>query len=161
MAVSLLAFFQWCEDSRVGEAIRVSAWLFPGIEAVQLLGLVVIAAAVLVVDMRLFGIGLQDHSVAQLARDAQPWLVGSLGVMLITGVLLFLAEAIKCYYSFPFWVKMACLALAILFTFTVRRKVVFADEARVGPVWSKLTALTSVGLWAGVGWGGRWIGFSG
>ena len=161
MAVSLLAFFQWCEDSRVGEAIRVSAWLFPGIEAVHLLGLVVIAAAVLVVDMRLLGVGLQDHPVAQLARDAQPWLVGSLGVMLITGVLLFLAEAIKCYYSFPFWVKMACLALAILFTFTVRRKVVFSDEARVGPLWSKLTALTSVGLWAGVGWGGRWIGFSG
>ena len=159
--MTLLDFFQWCEDSRVGEAIRVSAWLFPGIEAVHLLGLVVIAAAVLVVDMRLLGVGLQEHPVAQLARDAQPWLVGSLGVMLITGVLLFLAEAIKCYYSFAFWVKMACLALAILFTFTVRRKVVFADEARVGPVWSKLTALTSVGLWAGVGWGGRWIGFSG
>lgn len=159
--MSVLAFFQWCEDSRVGEAIRASAWLFPGIEAVHLLGLVMIAAAVLVVDMRLLGIGLQDHAPAQLARDAQPWLVGSLGVMLITGVLLFLAEAIKCYYSVPFWVKMACLALAILFTFTVRRTVVFADEARVGPLWSKLTGLTSVGLWAGVGWGGRWIGFSG
>ena len=159
--MTLLAFFQWCEDSRVGEAIRVSAWLFPGIEAVHLLGLVVIAATVLVVDMRLFGVGLQDHPVARLARDVQPWFVSSLGVMLATGLLLFLAEAIKCYYSFAFWVKMACLALAILFTFTIRRKVVLADEARVGPLWSRLTALTSVGLWAGVGWGGRWIGFSG
>ncbi|MSO83433.1 MAG: hypothetical protein EXQ53_09085 [Acidobacteria bacterium] len=161
MAVSVLAFFQWCEDSRVGEAIRESAWLFPAIEAVHLLGLVMIAAAVLVVDMRLLGVGLRDHPVAQLARDAELWLVGSLGVMLTTGVLLFLAEAIKCYYSFAFWVKMASLALAILFTFTVRRKVVFSDEACVGPLWSTLTAVTSVGLWAGVGWGGRWIGFSG
>jgi hypothetical protein len=24
----------------------------------------------------------------------------------------------------------------------------------------KLTALISLGLWFGVGWGGRWIGFS-
>jgi len=49
----------------------------------------------------------------------------------------------------------------VLFTFTVRRTVVLADEARVGPLWSKLTGMTSVGLWAGVGSGGRWIGFSG
>jgi putative flippase GtrA len=156
----LLPLFQWCENSRVGEAIRVSKWLFPGIESIHLLGLVVIAAAVLVVDMRLFGVGLREHPVARLARDMQPWLVGSLCVMLTTGFLLFLSESIKCYYSFPFWIKMTSLALAIIFTFTIHRRVVFSDEGAVSPVWSKVVAVMSVTLWAGVGWGGRWIGFS-
>ena len=156
----LLPVFEWCEATWVGEAIRQSKWLFPGIESVHLLALVVIAAAVLVVDMRLFGFGLQDHPVSRIARDAHPWFVASLIVMLVTGVLLFLSESIKCYYSFAWWVKMASLSLAILFTFTIRRKVVFSDQV-VAPFWSKLTAVTSVGLWAGVGWGGRWIGFSG
>lgn len=141
--------------------IRQSKWMFPAIEAVHLIGLVVIAAAVLVVDMRLFGVGLQEQRVSRLARDAQPWFFGSLAVMLVTGSLLFLAESIKCYYSFAFWVKMTCLALAIIFTLTVKRKVVFADELHVGPLWSKAVAVISVALWAGVGWGGRWIGFSG
>ena len=50
--------------------------------------------------------------------------------------------------------------LAIVFTFTVRRKVAMADETRVGPLWSKLVAVVSVTLWSGVGVGGRWIGFS-
>jgi hypothetical protein len=68
--MSRLPVFQWCEDSWVGEAIRTSPWLFPGIEAIHLLALVVIAAAVLLVDMRLFGVGLQEHSVAELALDA-------------------------------------------------------------------------------------------
>ena len=156
----LLPVFEWCEATWVGEAIRQSKWLFPGIESVHLLALVVIAAAVLVVDMRLFGVGLQDQPVARIGRDAHPWFVASLIVMLVTGVLLFLSESIKCYYSFAWWVKMSSLALAILFTFTIRRKVVFSDRV-VAPFWSKVTAVTSVGLWAGVGWGGRWIGFSG
>ena len=158
--MSLLPFFTWCEKSAIGEAIRNSQWLFPVIESVHLLALVLIAGAVLVVDMRLFGLGLRRQPVAQLARDAQPWLIGGLTVMLPTGILLFLAEAIKCYYSPAFAVKMTSLLLALIFTFTVRRKVALADERRVGPLWSRLVAVVSVALWSGVGIGGRWIGFS-
>jgi len=158
--MSLLPFFTWCEQSAVGETIRNSQWLFPVIESIHLLALVLIAGAVLVVDMRLFGVGLRRQPVAQLARDAQPWLIGGLTVMVITGVLLFLSEAIKCYYSPAFAVKMTSLFLALVFTFTVRRKVALADERRVGPLWSKLVAVVSVALWSGVGIGGRWIGFS-
>jgi len=158
--MSLLAFFTWCEQSFVGEAIRNSQWLFPVIESIHLLALVLIAGAVLVVDMRLFGVGLRRQPVAQLARDAQPWLIGGLMVMLTTGILLFLSEAIKCYYSSAFAWKMTSLLLALIFTFSVRRKVALADEGRVGPLWSRLVAVVSVALWSGVGIGGRWIGFS-
>ena len=158
--MSLLPFFAWCESSALGGTIRSSSWLFPVIEAFHLLGLAVIGGAVLVVDLRLFGFGLRRQPVAQLAQDAQRWLIISLMVMIATGSLLFTSEAIKCYYHPAFWMKMTSLFLAIVFTFTVRRKVAMADETRVGPLWSKLVALVSVTLWAGVGIGGRWIGFS-
>jgi hypothetical protein len=158
--MSLLPFFTWVESTALGGMIRSSSWLFPVIEAVHLLGLAVIGGAVLVVDLRLFGFELRRQPVAQLARDAQRWLIGSLMVMLATGALLFTSEAIKCYYHPAFWFKMTSLFLAIVFTFTVRRKVALADEARVKPLWSKLVALVSIMLWSGVGIGGRWIGFS-
>jgi hypothetical protein len=158
--MSVLHFFAWCEHSAIGGAIRSSSWLFPVIEAFHLLGLAVIGGAVLVVDLRLFGFGLRRQPVAQLARDAQPWLIASLMVMVVTGVLMFTSEAIKCYYHPAFWVKMTSLFLAIIFTFTVRRKVALADETRMGPLRSKLVALVSITLWSGVGIGGRWIGFS-
>ena len=156
--MSLLPFFEFCEHSAVGEAIRTSSWLFPVIESFHLLGLVVIGGSVLVVDMRLLGLGLRGQPAAQLARDAQRWLVGSLVVMLASGVLLFTSEATKCYYHAAFWVKMTSLLLAILFTFTVRRKVAGADKP--SPLRSKLVAMASVTLWSAVGIGGRWIGFS-
>jgi hypothetical protein len=156
--MSLLPFFELCERSSVGEAIRSSSWLFPVIECVHLLALVVIGGSVLVVDMRLFGLGLRNQPVAQVSRDAQPWLMGSLVVMFGSGIPLFLSEALKCYYHVAFWFKMTSLLLAILFTFTVRRKVAAAGrpEAPLG----KLVALTSITLWSAVGIGGRWIGFS-
>jgi hypothetical protein len=51
------------------------------------------------------------------------------------------------------------LLLAMIFTFTVRRRVAMADADTVKPVWAKLVALISVLLWSGVGLGGRGIGF--
>jgi hypothetical protein len=159
--LNLLNLFQWCEASGFGQAVKNSAWAFAVVESVHLLGLAAIGGAVLVVDLRLLGFGLRNQRIADVARDAFPWLVSSLMVMLATGFVLFMSEAIKCYYSRPFWVKMTSLALAMLFTFTVRRKVTLAAEGRVRPAVYKLVALVSLALWFGVGAGGRWIGFSG
>jgi hypothetical protein len=157
--MDLLPFFQWCYATPIGEAIRNSTWLFPVIEAFHLLGLGITAGAVLVVDFRLLGVGLNKQPVAQLADNARPWLLGAVVVMFATGIPLFLSEAIKCLYSFAFWVKMTSLFLVLLFVFTIRSRVTHTDVAKE-PVLAKATAVVSLLLWFGVAWGGRWIGFS-
>jgi hypothetical protein len=157
----LLALFQWFEASAIGDAIRNSKWLFPVIESVHLLGLAALGGAVLVVDLRLLGLGLRRQPVAELARDAQPWLVGSIAVMLASGVPLFLSESVKCYYSPAFWVKITTLPIAILFALTVRKRVAFAEGERARPGLHKLVGAVSLALWFTVAAGGRWIGFGG
>jgi hypothetical protein len=156
----LLPFFEWCEATAVGSAIRGSSWLFPVIESVHLLALAMLGGALLVVDLRLLGFGLRNQPVRQLARDAQPWLVGSLAMMIATGLPLFLSESIKCYYSTAFWLKITAIPLAIAFTFTVRRKVAIADDTQARPLLKTVVALVSLTLWFGVAAAGRWIGFS-
>jgi len=156
----LLPYFEALEAGPIGDAIRSSTWLFPFIEAFHLVGLAVIGGAVLLVDFRLLGLGLKRQPVSELARDAQPWLIGGLVFMIASGVPLFLAESIKCYYSFAFWTKMTALALAILFTFTVRRRVAMAEQPRVDAFRMRVVGAISILLWSTVGWGGRWIGFS-
>ena len=158
--MSLLPFFQWCYQTPIGAAIRDSTWLFPLIEACHLVGLGLTVGAVLIVDLRLLGVGLRRQPVAQLLAAVEPWLLGSLALMLVSGTALFLSEAIKCYYSFPFWVKMTALLLALLFTFTVRRRLAQMSPASDRSLLGRATALTSLALWFGVAWGGRWIGFS-
>ena len=159
--MNLLPVFERLEATAVGNAIRDSSWLFPVIESVHLLALAVIGGAVLLVDLRLLGLGLCDQPIRRLARDAQPWLIGSLLMMIATGVPLFLSESVKCYYNTAFWVKITMLPIAILFTFSIRRRVEMADEARFRPYVNVLVGLTSLTLWFGVAAAGRWIGFSG
>jgi hypothetical protein len=158
--MDLLPFFEWAAATSLGQAISTSTWAFAVIESGHLLALAVIGGAVLIVDLRLLGFGLKNQPIAQIARDTQPWLVGSLIMMIATGILLFVSEPMKLYYSTSFAVKMTCLALVIVFTFTVRAKVTMADEGRVRPLWLKLVGLVSLALWFGVGASGRWIGFS-
>ena len=158
--MSVLSFFTWCVNGSLGEAIRASKWLFPVIESFHLLGLAVIGGAVLVVNLRLLGFGIERQPVAQLWRDTRPFLLGSLTVMLASGLLLFTSEATKLYYHGAFWLKMSSLLLSILFTFTVVRRVALADPRRVGLFRSRAVAFISIVLWSLVGIGGRWIGFS-
>jgi hypothetical protein len=157
----VLSLFQWVESTRLHDVLANSSWMFAVIESIHLLGLSVIGGAVLMLDLRMFNLGLRSQSIPEVGAESQPWLVGSLVVMLVTGVFLFISEPTKCYYSTPFWWKMSSLALAMVFTFTVQRKVVLADETRMRPLYYKLAAFVSLVLWSGVGAGGRWIGFSG
>ena len=157
----VFSFFQWVESTRAHEIISQSTWMFAVIESIHLLGLSVMGGALLVVDLRLFGLGLKDQPIDELARNASPWLTGSLVVMILTGLALFISEPTKCYYSIPFWWKMGFLAAATIFTYSVRRRSTRAAGSPARPFILKLVALASLGLWFGVGAAGRWIGFSG
>ncbi len=155
----MLDFFHWLQYSRLLVAMRSSSWIFPVIASVHLMGLALLGGAVLVVDLRLLGLGLRRQPVAQIARDAERWLLVSLAVLLPTGLLQFMCfAATKYYYLRAFWVKMAALLLALVFTFAVRRKVVMTDEMLMSPVWNKLVAAVSLSLWSTVAIAGRLIG---
>lgn len=148
-----------------GAMIHDSTWLFAIIESFHLMGLALLGGAILLVDLRLLGLGVREESATKLARDAQPVLIGSLALMLVSGVLLYLSEATKFYSEgfwdsaeFPFVYKMLFLCLATTFTFTIRRQALAAGVP-LGPLRRRLVALTSMLLWLGVAVGGRGIGF--
>ena len=156
----LLPFFEWCETLWLGRAVVGSLWLFPVIEAVHLLGLSVLGGAILMVDLRMLGYGLTKRTVKDLAREARPFLLGALIVMVATGVPLFLSEPTKCYYSQAFWVKMYTLAIALIFTFTIRTRVTRREPVRNTARLQMLVGALSIALWVTVAASGRWIGFS-
>ncbi len=157
--MDLLPYFEWVEATTLGHTIRQSLWLFPVIEAVHLLGLSVLGGSVLIVDLRMLGAGLHNHAIPQIARDARPWFVGALVVMLLTGWALFSSEAIKCYYNFSFWVKMTTLPIAIVFVFFVRDRVA-AGAGMNATTLTRVVGFLSIAMWFTVAAAGRWIGFS-
>jgi hypothetical protein len=157
---SWLGTFNWIEASSFGAAVRDSLWAFAIIESVHLLALAVMGGAVLIVDLRLLGLGLRRQPVRQIARDANPWLVGGLAVMLITGFPLMASLAASKYYvNLAFQLKMLFLLLAIVFTFTIRRNIVAREDNHIPTAVAWIVGLVSLFLWSGVGFMGRGIGF--
>ena len=150
--------FDTLEQTWIGQTIKESLWYFPAIEAVHLLGLALLGGAILVVDLRMFGLGMSNQPIAVVARSAQRWLVVSILVLLSTGIPLFLSEAVKCFYNTSFWVKMIGLATGLVFTFTIRNKVAMGGTA--SPAVYRMVAAFSISVWFVVAAAGRWIGFS-
>ena len=155
----MLWFFEWCEQSWFGTLVGDSTWAFPVLEGIHLLGLSLLGGTLLVVDLRMLGIGLTGQRTADLAKAAHPWLLRALAIMLATGIPLFMSEAVKCYWNNSFRVKMATLPLALAFTFLVKEKVAY-NEAMEGKARSRLVAAGSVAIWFTIAMAGRWIGFS-
>ena len=153
----LLPLFHWVDGSWLSREIRASTWQFAIFEMIHLLGLTMVLGSLMVLDLRLFGVGMRRMRAAELARDLSAWMLSGLAIIFISGVLLFFGEPMKLYGSPSFHLKMGLLALAILFQFTIFRSI--ASRREGSPVVSKLAGVVSLVLWFGVGLAGRAIGF--
>ncbi len=154
----LQSFFFWLGELSLSKGISESNWIFAVVQAFHLVALAIFMGAVITVDLRLLGRGFSQQPVKQVAKDAQPWLIAGFIGLVATGIPQLMSTASKQYFSGLFWIKMEVLLVAIIFTFIVRRKVTLADEARVGPVWSKVVGIVSTALWIGVAVPARLIG---
>ncbi len=104
------------------------------------------------------GVGLKRRPASRIAGELTPLFLGSLAVMAISGVLLLSEEALKCYYNPAFRAKMALLAVALVFTFTLHRQVVKSTNVDTPGGWSRAAAVVSLLLWLSVGLAGRAVG---
>jgi hypothetical protein len=163
--MSFLEFCQWIEKSPLGAGVRDSVWIFPVVESIHILGIVLLVFTAALVDLRLLGTGLlRRRPIAEVARVLLPWTWLGIAGMIVTGVLLFASEAAsKCYESRAFYVKMILLALAIVNAgitwFAVRRNAEQWDQAAGTPSGTKLMAVFSLLAWVGVVFAGRGIAY--
>jgi hypothetical protein len=156
--MSLLTFFKWLEQLDISMALSRSEFANAAANVVHLLALIVLAGAVVIVDLRLLGRGTKRQRLADVARDAQPWLIGALIALLLTGIVQLLATPLKEYYSPLFWLKMRILLVTVIFTFTLRRTITLTDESRLRPIWRHIVGLASLALWSAVMIPARLIG---
>ena len=163
-----MAIYRWCqwlEMTSIGLAIRDSSWLFPVIETIHVLGIVVLVGSTGLFDLRLLGRGfLRDRPASEVKVAVMPWVWSSFAVMATTGLLMFSHEATKCYTSWFFRIKMMLLVLAglnaIIFEFGPNRRLPAWDDAEIVPPRSaRITAWASLILWVFIVGAGRGIAY--
>ena len=136
--------------------LNSSALAFPVLECFHIVGFALSIGTIAIVDFSLLGIGMRRQTPAQLAKDTWLWTLGGLVLMLFSGLLLFSSDPDMYYLNWPFLIKMVFFVSAIVFHYTVHRKAVASDTP---PPNGKLVACVSLVLWAGVIFGGIFIGF--
>ncbi|HET9360165.1 MAG TPA: DUF6644 family protein [Vicinamibacterales bacterium] len=151
----LQPFFEWLGALPISQFIGSSIWIYPLVQAFHLVCLALLAGAILVVDMRLLGLGLTTRPVSQVARDARPWLIAGLIGMVCTGLPQLLQNASREYFSEYFWYKMYLIAFGLILMVTVRRK---ATQAAEPSAFGKVVAVVSIAAWGGAVWNARLIG---
>jgi hypothetical protein len=156
--MSLHSSFMALAHSPLGHAMQASEWDFAIVEMVHLLALAVLGGSVLVIDLRLLGVIMKEESARDIGRDLGRLLLASLTVMVLSGIALLSEEAGKCYYSPAFRCKMALLAAAILFYFTLHHRALIHTGSGTPNLWARAVAIVSLLLWLGVGIAGRAIG---
>ena len=158
--MSFESFFVGLETSPIGVFVKDRGATFASIEAVHLMALAVLGGAVLVSDLRLMNVLLRDVPSKTVTDGAHRWFKLSLWVILFTGVLMMTGVAGKLYGHAYFWIKMAALAVGIVFAFAIKQPLLRGDHEQLRPITLKMVALASLSIWFLVAASGRWIGFS-
>ena len=153
--------WQMSYESKLIDVLRNSKLAIPVIQSFHLFGIVLLLSSMVIINFRLLGIGLRGIRLEVLTREAWKW--GKVGLLLAmtAGFLVFLPDPARYAANKSFLTKMSLLAVAILFQFTVYRKVVRAESVAVESRRHVIVPLLSLTLWFGVAWAGRAIAFLG
>jgi hypothetical protein len=148
----MLSFCEWLQQTPISISIRESVWVFPILDAMHCVGIILVAGTIVIVDLRLLGFGMRRTQVSSVVAQVLPWTFFGLAFMFITGSLLAWAEPLKLYRSVFFPWKLLFLAIAVL-------NALLFHYTRLTPGRARLTGTLSIVCWIGVIAAGRAIGY--
>jgi hypothetical protein len=154
---------QWISTTRLSISIRESTWVFPIIEGIHTLGVILVVGTVAVFDLRLLGLVMKREPVSRIAGQVLPLTWAGFSAMFITGLLLSIAESATNYHNLAFRIKLVLLLLVglnpLIFHLTIYRSVDAWDVAKVTPLRARAAATCSIILWTGIIIAGRMIAY--
>lgn len=136
--------------------LNTNEWAFPVCEIVHIIGFAMLIGTITIVDLRLLGVGMKKQTAAELVADTAPWTLLGLVLVLISGPLIFSSDPNLYMGNQSFRFKITMLLLAILFNWTLHRKV--ATSSNPGGM-GTLVGGVSMLMWTSVIFGGIFIAF--
>lgn len=144
-------------QNAIADALNNTEWAFALAECVHIGGFAVGVGSIALVDFRMLNLGLRDETAGRILRYTELWTVVALLFVVFSGVALFLSQTDVYRVNPIFPIKMYVLAAALIYNFTVHRKV--ATMENPPPLLSKFVAAVSLLLWVLVVFGGIFTGF--
>jgi hypothetical protein len=161
--MALMSIVQSIQDSGVGEWMRTSVKAMPIVEAIHVLAAATVFGTIFIVDLRLLGLPNVRRAFTRVSDEMLRLTWAAFFLALVTGFLMFAANANTYIGNTAFRLKMLALVAAgvnmLLFQFVTFRTVGVWDEGRP-PSKARLAGAMSILLWVAVIFFARWIGFT-
>jgi hypothetical protein len=151
------------EQSGVGDAVRLTPNLYPGLESPHVLGIALLVGPAMAVDLRLMGIGRGVVPVTIVSRYLLPLSHGGFGLVALTGAAMFTGIALSVTTSPAAPWKFGLIGIAglniLVFHTGVYRTVKDWDLDARPPFRAQLAAIVSAASWMGVIVAGRFLAY--
>jgi hypothetical protein len=145
-------------------ALRESQYAWAWVLVFHLVSMSIFAGLVVMMDLRLLGVGNMKTPFSQVQRRLFPWQMLGMTLSAITGIVLVFADPMKFYGNIIFWTKMLTMALAgvnaMAFHFIAYETVTEWDTMPVPPLGARLAGALGIALWANVIVAGRLIPYN-
>jgi hypothetical protein len=162
--VDLAGIVSSIEGLGVAEWMRSSLKAMPFVEAAHVLTAAVVFGTILIVDLRLLGFPNTRRSFRLVEHELLRITWAAFFVSVITGALMFSANATTYYGNTPFKLKMLALLAAgvnmAVFQLVTFRSVDRWDKNKPPPGAARLAGAASIVIWVTVIFLARWIGFT-
>jgi hypothetical protein len=159
----MLSLCQWIHETPLSIAIRESIWVYPILNVLHCVGILLVAGTIVVVDLRLLGLGMRRSPVSSVIGQVVPWTLGGFAFMFATGSLLAWSEPVRLYHSLFFPWKLLFLALAglnaFMFHYRIYRGVGMWDSSSITPARARFAGAISILCWICVIAAGRAVGY--
>jgi hypothetical protein len=162
--VDVPGIVQLIQDSGPAEWMRTSLKAMPIVEAIHVLCAATVFGTILIVDLRLLGFPNTKRSFTRISHEMLRVTWAAFGLAVITGALMFAANASTYYGNTAFRFKMLALLLAgvnmAIFQFITYRTVGKWDSGAPVPAAGRVAGAVSITIWVSVICFARWIGFT-
>ena len=157
-------FGDYLASTHLSVTFASTSWFVPAVQTVHILGIAVVLATVLLRDMTLLGFSGGGGVLSTMTGSFLRWTWRALLVLLITGVLLVIAEPKRELSSLPFRVKMLLVALlavtTLLYQSPFRRDPAYWAASPLRRRMAVAVALVSIGLCICIVSAGRFIAYA-
>lgn len=155
--------FQFVADTEASINLRESQYVWSLFEVTHVISMCLFAGLIVMMDLRLLGVGNMQTPFSQLQKRLFPWQMFGMAMSALTGGILVFGDPMRFYANIFFWMKMTLMVIAALNALAFHYITYFSVDTwdgKVPPFGAKLAGALGILLWGFVIVSGRLIPYN-
>jgi hypothetical protein len=163
MPESWADLFVTLDQSAVAVTVRESLWIYPLLETLHVIGIALVFGSILQFDLRVLGVS-KALPLDVLGRHLLPWVWIGFALNAVTGILMFVSDAVEFSVNIALQIKLVLIVLAGLnaLVFQMRfapQSAAIGETTSDSPGAAKFSAALSITLWLAIVVAGRMMAY--